>query len=75
MNDELDDIEALAAEYVLGSLDPTERERAERLMARDPAFARLVEDWTKRLTPIAEVPDLGAPLINNTFLSKRIARA
>ena len=51
---EFDDIEALAAEYVLGTLDQAERRRAERLMAQDPAFDSLVQDWTRRLTPLTE---------------------
>jgi anti-sigma-K factor RskA len=37
--------DALAAEYVLGVLDQDERLRAATRIARDPAFARLVERW------------------------------
>ena len=54
MTDQLDDTEALAAEYVLGTLDEAARRRAEDLLARDAAFARLVDHWTRRLTPVTE---------------------
>lgn len=54
MTDHLDDTEALAAEYVLGTLDEAERRRAETLLARDTGFARLVDDWTRRLTPVTD---------------------
>jgi len=55
MSDELDDIEALAAEYVLGTLDLEQRQEAEARMASDAAFAHLVEYWSRRLTPMSEV--------------------
>lgn len=43
------DKEALAAEYVLGTLDADERGQAQRLLASDPGFAALVRDWERRL--------------------------
>ena len=43
----------LAAEYVLGSLEGDERREAERLLADNPAFARSVATWQRRLTPLA----------------------
>jgi anti-sigma-K factor RskA len=49
MTDDADTPEMLAAEYVLGTLPPDERAQAEALLARDPAFARLVRDWERRL--------------------------
>jgi anti-sigma-K factor RskA len=52
MSDE-PDRDLLAAEYVLGSLEGEERREAERLLADDPAFARSVEAWQRRLTPLA----------------------
>ena len=65
MNGELTEREALAAEYVLGTLDPEGRRQAERLIAEDPDFAKLVGVWNQRLglllqaipseTPSAEV--------------------
>jgi anti-sigma-K factor RskA len=43
------DKEALAAEYVLGTLDSAERVQAQKLIASDPAFADAVRDWERRL--------------------------
>lgn len=43
----------LAAEYALGTLRGRARRRFERLMASDPALARLAEDWASRLDPLA----------------------
>ena len=47
-----EDRDLLAAEYVAGVLDAADRARAEDLMARDPRFAALVEDWQTRLAPL-----------------------
>ncbi len=44
--------ERLAAEYVLGTLPSRSRRRFERLMAEDPALARVVAVWADRLAPI-----------------------
>ena len=44
----------LAAEYVLGLLDPAAQAQAEQRMARDPAFAREVENWRARFAPLDE---------------------
>jgi anti-sigma-K factor RskA len=51
---ELDDIDALAAEYVLGTLTHAERADAEARIAREPAFAGAVAAWERRLGPLAE---------------------
>jgi len=52
--------ELIAAEYALGVLNRADRAAAAERMARDNAFARLVEHWEERLTPwaaeIAEIP-------------------
>lgn len=45
-----DDI--LAAEYVLGVLSADERGTAARRIEDDPAFARMVGAWEKRLSPL-----------------------
>jgi anti-sigma-K factor RskA len=45
--------EARAAEYALGTLSAEELVLAERELATDPAFARLVAEWEKRLSPLA----------------------
>jgi anti-sigma-K factor RskA len=44
-----DDQDALAAEYVLGTLAADERDQAEALIAIDPGFAELVRQWERRL--------------------------
>ena len=49
MTDDTDTPEMLAAEYVLGTLATNEREQAETLIANDPAFAKLVSYWERRL--------------------------
>jgi anti-sigma-K factor RskA len=41
--------DALAAEYVLGTLSAEEREHAEALLAIDPGFADSVRQWERRL--------------------------
>lgn len=43
-----DDHIVLAAEYVLGTLDAPERAIAEGLLASEPDFAALVEQWERR---------------------------
>jgi anti-sigma-K factor RskA len=44
-----DDLDALAAEYVLGTLASDERAHAEALVAIDPGFAEIVHQWERRL--------------------------
>src|SRR5579872_7146111 len=44
-----DDQDALAAEYVLGTLSADERDHAETLISIDPAFAAMVRQWERRL--------------------------
>src|SRR5215470_2897814 len=44
-----DDLSALAAEYVIGTLDPDERERANALLDVDEGFRALVRAWERRL--------------------------
>src|ERR1700691_942009 len=44
-----DDRDALAAEYVLGTLAADEREQAEALLVVDPGFAEIVRVWERRL--------------------------
>jgi anti-sigma-K factor RskA len=45
---ELDHMDGLAAEFVLGTLDVEEREQARRLLDADAAFAAKVESWERR---------------------------
>ncbi len=44
-----DDLDALAAEYVLGTLASDERAHAEALLAIDPGFTEIVRQWERRL--------------------------
>jgi anti-sigma-K factor RskA len=53
--------EFLAAELALGVLTGAERAAAQERVAREPAFARIVEDWEVRLTPWASVIAESAP--------------
>lgn len=64
-----DDNQGLAAEYVLGTLDETERAQAEALMMIDAGFASLVKEWERRLgelhamvAPVSAPPELLAKI-------------
>jgi anti-sigma-K factor RskA len=48
-----EDMEELAAEFALGTLDAAERQEAESLIASDSAFADMVKAWERRLIPLA----------------------
>ncbi len=48
-----DEERPLAGEYVLGVLDADERAQAKARIAAEPAFARAVQWWEARLTPLA----------------------
>lgn len=69
MSDEADR-DMLAAEYVLGVLEGEDRDAAIRLLATDPEFARAVEAWQQRLTPLASQV---APVTPPADLWQRIA--
>jgi len=49
MTDDTETPDGLAAEYVLGTLGADERAQADALIRDDPAFARLVRGWERRL--------------------------
>ena len=51
------DLDILAGEFALGTLDADERTEAERLLRTDPAFARTVRDWEQRLSPLADAAE------------------
>jgi anti-sigma-K factor RskA len=53
--------EFVAAEYVLGVLPADERQAAAARVETDPAFARLVDAWELRLSPIADAYELAEP--------------
>lgn len=48
-----EDRDGLAAEYVLGTLDESERREAELLLQTDASFRGGVEAWEARLSPLA----------------------
>jgi hypothetical protein len=59
---EEDDIDGLAAEYVLGSLSPAERTEVEARRGNDAALAAAIEAWQMRLGPLSEqAPGLQPP--------------
>jgi anti-sigma-K factor RskA len=49
-----EDLDGLAAEYVLGTLGDDERRAAAARLAADPAFRAAVAGWEKRLQPLAD---------------------
>ena len=52
----------VAAEYVVGALSAEERRQAVLRIERDPGFARLVEAWEARLSPLADdYPEVEPP--------------
>jgi anti-sigma-K factor RskA len=62
MTDELDETEALAAECVLGTLEPTARAAVRQQLRTNPELTRLVELWERRLAPLAAtVPPVEPP--------------
>ena len=49
-----DDIDGLAGEYVLGSLDPAERAGVNARRSADIPLAAAIEAWQRRLDPLSE---------------------
>lgn len=66
---EREDIDALAAEYVLGTLDASERAAVAARRLREAPLARAIETWEQRLGPLA---DLGQPVAPPADLFARI---
>lgn len=57
-----DDIDLLAGEYVLGTLDPAERRAFHRRLLTDPAAVAAVATWQDRLSPLLlTVPEEAPP--------------
>jgi anti-sigma-K factor RskA len=50
-----------AGEYVLGLLNPQERDAVERDAAADPALAREIAFWNARLEPLLDVAEVRPP--------------
>ena len=59
---EEEDIDALAAEYVLGSLDAAERGDVEARRRKEGALRSAIEAWERRLAPLFEAaPEVAPP--------------
>jgi anti-sigma-K factor RskA len=58
---ESDDIDMLAAEYVLGTLDADERMAVERRCLNEPEFRHAIAAWTERLAPLDGYIEAVAP--------------
>jgi anti-sigma-K factor RskA len=59
---ERDEIDVLAGEYVLGTLDGAERAAAQAQRRRDPALEAAILTWEGRLAPLADwVPSVSVP--------------
>lgn len=57
-----DDIEMLAAEYALGTLDAAERAQVAARRQREPALDQAIIAWERRLAPLAAtVPEVAPP--------------
>ncbi|MCJ2140342.1 anti-sigma factor domain-containing protein [Methylobacterium sp. E-066] len=61
-SDPASDPDLRAAEYVLGTLDPGERDTMARALATDAAVAGRVRAWERRLSPLlAAIPPVAPP--------------
>jgi anti-sigma-K factor RskA len=59
---EEDDIDGLAAEYVLGSLSPAERGEIDARRRNDATLAAAIQAWERRLAPLSEqAPGVAPP--------------
>jgi anti-sigma-K factor RskA len=64
----------VAAEYVLGVLPADERRAAARRIDAEPEFARLVDQWEVRLSPMAAAyPEVEAPASVKAALDRRLS--
>jgi anti-sigma-K factor RskA len=64
-------MDVLAGEYALGTLDSAERAAATDLIARDPSFAAMVQQWEVRLASLSEGV---APVVPPEYLRGAILR-
>ena len=75
MNDR-EDIDGLAAEYVLGTLDASERTAVAARRQREDDLDAAIAAWERRLSPLAEaVPPLEPPAGLFTSIEARLADA
>ena len=61
MNQPSDDIDALAGEYVLGTLSSAARRDVEARMSREPAVRAAVQAWEARLLPLTALAQPAEP--------------
>ena len=59
-----EDIDGLAAEYVLGTLDPAERRQVNLRMERDASLSAAIDAWERRLSPLNEQSERIAPPVH-----------
>lgn len=70
-----DDKEAMAAEFVLGTLDATERRRLRTAMNGEPKIGRTIEDWERQLAPLCDaLPPVDPPAELFAAIEARISR-
>jgi anti-sigma-K factor RskA len=68
-----DDIDALAGEYVLGTLDPAERTAVAARRQREPALDAAIREWERRLAPLdAETREVPPPVGLWTRIERRL---
>lgn len=71
-----DDIEALAAEYVLGTLDASERATVSARRLREKTLDDAVRAWERRLSPLNDLgPDVAPPIQLYGSIEPRLASA
>ncbi len=70
MSGDNDDLQTLAGEYVLGTLDAAQRRAVEYRLAHDAALRTAVQEWEQRLLPLAA---LAPPADPSPALWQRIA--
>jgi anti-sigma-K factor RskA len=69
-----EDIDGLAAEYVLGSLDPSERVAVDVRRRSDPALAGAIRAWQRHLAPLSwQAPEVQPPAHLFDSILQRIA--
>jgi anti-sigma-K factor RskA len=68
-----DDIDGLAAEYVVGSLDPAERAQVAARCRTDVALREAIKDWERRLGTLADgVPGIEPPVHLYSTIANRL---
>lgn len=72
---EHDDIDGLAAEYVLGTLDASERASVAARRQRDAALNRAIVDWERRLAPLNNaIRDVAPPAGTFAKIEQRLSK-